>query len=46
MKIPPAKNPINPNVLYDTVVDHVRNPTIFVVFYDAQSYPEYLITFK
>ena len=31
---------------YDTVVDNPRNPTIFVVFYDNQCYPDYLITFK
>ena len=31
---------------YDTVVDNPSNPTIFVVFYDNQCYPDYLITFK
>ena len=31
---------------YDTVVDNVTNPGIFVVFYDWQCYPEYLITFQ
>ena len=31
---------------YDTVVDNPLNPTIFVVFYDNQCYPDYLITFK
>ena len=45
MLVPPAKSPTNPNVLYDSVVDNVHNPSIFVVFYDAQAYPEYLITF-
>ena len=45
MLVPPAKSPTNPNVLYDSVVDKVANPSIFVVFYDAQAYPEYLITF-
>ena len=45
MLVPPAKSPTNPNVLYDSVADNVGNPSIFVVFYDAQAYPEYLITF-
>ena len=45
MIVPPAKSPNNPNVLYDSVVDNVGNPSIFVVFYDAQAYPEYLITY-
>ena len=31
---------------YDTVVENTANPTIFVVFYDNQCYPDYLITFK
>ncbi|XP_059543633.1 protein mono-ADP-ribosyltransferase PARP14-like isoform X2 [Myotis daubentonii] len=43
---PPPKNPQNPLDLYDTVTDRVSTPTLFVVFYDYQAYPEYLITFK
>ncbi len=31
---------------YDSVVNDVTNPTIFVMFYDNQYYPEYLITFS
>ena len=31
---------------YDTAVDNPRSPGIFVVFYDNQCYPDYLITFK
>ena len=45
MLVPPAKSPTNPNVLYDSVVDNIGNPSILVVFYDPQAYPEYLITF-
>ncbi|XP_029795296.1 protein mono-ADP-ribosyltransferase PARP14 isoform X2 [Suricata suricatta] len=43
--VPPPKNPDNPTDLYDSVTDCVNNPGLFVVFYDYQAYPEYLITF-
>lgn len=43
---PPVKDPCNLTDSYDTVVDDVSNPSIFVVFYDWQCYPEYLITFQ
>lgn len=43
--IPPARNPSDPTDAYDSVVDQVPNPAIFVVFYDWQCYPDYLITF-
>ncbi|XP_023372064.1 poly [ADP-ribose] polymerase 14 [Otolemur garnettii] len=44
--VPPSKNSQNPTDLYDTVTDNTQNPTLFVVFYDYQAYPEYLITFR
>lgn len=44
--VPPSRDPQNPTDLYDTVTDHNTNPTLFVVFYDFQAYPEYLITFR
>ena len=31
---------------FDSTVDDINNPGVFVSFHDAQSYPEYLITFK
>ncbi|XP_077740585.1 protein mono-ADP-ribosyltransferase PARP14 isoform X6 [Canis aureus] len=43
--VPPPKSADNPTDLYDTVTDCVQNPGLFVVFYDYQAYPEYLITF-
>eukprot|EP01047_Picozoa_sp_COSAG01_P060342 COSAG01_NODE_7385_length_3229_cov_9.246645_1_plen_125_part_00 len=32
--------------LFDTTVDDVDNPSIFVAYHDAQAYPEYLVSFK
>ena len=46
MLTPPVRNAYDFNDTYDTVVDNVTNPGIFVVFYDWQCYPEYLITFQ
>ena len=43
--VPPPKDPSNPSVLHESVVDNVQNPRMFVVFQDAHVYPEYLITF-
>ncbi len=43
MKTPPVR--VAPD-LYDSVVDNVQNPSMFVVFHDCQAYPDYLITFK
>ena len=43
--IPPPKDRRNDNILYDSVVDRTPNATIFVVFNDAQCYPEYIIRF-
>ena len=43
--VPPPKDPNNTSVLYDSVVDDVQAPGIFVIFYDPQAYPEYHIEF-
>ena len=43
--VPPPKDPNNPAVLYDSVVDNVQDPSIFCIFYDSQAYPEYHIEF-
>lgn len=46
MLVPPPRDPTaNQHILCDSVVDNVSSPGIFVVFQDAQNYPEYLITF-
>ena len=30
----------------DTTVNNVKNPDIFVIYHDAQAYPEYLLTYE
>uniref|UniRef100_A0A2I3MFN5 Poly [ADP-ribose] polymerase n=1 Tax=Papio anubis TaxID=9555 RepID=A0A2I3MFN5_PAPAN len=42
---PPPKNPPNPTDLFDSVTDNTQSPKLFVIFFDNQAYPEYLITF-
>ena len=34
------------HLMYDSTVDNVKNPSIFVTYNDAQAYPEYLVKFK
>lgn len=47
LKVPPAKDPSKSTViLYDSVVDNMSAPNMYVVFTDAQCYPDYLITFN
>ena len=46
MIVPPPKDPQDQTILFDSVVDNTSNPRIFVVFFDAQAYPEYLIIFN
>ena len=44
--VPPSKDPRSPEILFNSVVDNQLNPSIHVVFFDSQCYPEYLITFR
>lgn len=47
MKEPDPLNQNDPRAgLHDCAVDNLFNPSIFVVFWDAGAYPDYLITFK
>ncbi len=32
--------------LFDSTVDNLKNPEIFVTYHDSQAYPQYLVTFK
>ncbi|XP_011826952.1 PREDICTED: poly [ADP-ribose] polymerase 15 isoform X1 [Mandrillus leucophaeus] len=43
---PPPKNPHNPTDLFDSVTNNTQSPKLFVIFFDNQAYPEYLITFR
>jgi len=36
----------NDNMLFDTIVDDMANPSIHVTYHDAQAYPEYLSHFR
>lgn len=46
MRMPPPRNSQQPDDRYDSLVDNINNPTMFVVFHDNQAYPDYLITFR
>ncbi|XP_076602870.1 poly(ADP-ribose) polymerase family member 14-related sequence 1 isoform X2 [Chaetodon auriga] len=45
MVVPPAKSATSIQK-YDSVVDNMARPSMFVIFHDSQAYPEYLISFK
>ena len=45
MKEPPLKDKNRPD-RYDSVTNNVKDPTVFVVFKDAQVYPEYHIVYS
>lgn len=45
MKAPPPRGD-DPSDKYDSLVDNLQNPRMFVIFHDDQAYPEYLITFS
>ena len=34
------------SILFDTTVDNMANPSIYVTYHDAQAYPEYLVRFR
>ena len=45
LKDAPLKSSANNVIKFDSVVDDVNNPEIYVIFHDAHAYPEYLIKF-
>ncbi|XP_066573944.1 protein mono-ADP-ribosyltransferase PARP14 [Amia ocellicauda] len=46
MKVPPPRTPADIDDRYDSLVDNLLKPNMFIVFHDSQAYPDYLITFK
>ncbi|XP_032439354.1 protein mono-ADP-ribosyltransferase PARP14-like isoform X3 [Xiphophorus hellerii] len=46
MKVPPPLDDQEPHIRYDSVVDKMDRPSMFIVFHDDQAYLDYLITFK
>ncbi|XP_054457974.1 protein mono-ADP-ribosyltransferase PARP14-like [Anoplopoma fimbria] len=46
MRVPPPLSDQQSHDRYDSVVDNVGNPSMYIVFHDNQAYPDYLITFK
>ncbi|CAC5392790.1 PARP10_14_15 [Mytilus coruscus] len=47
MRVPPQKyGASGSHILYDSVVDNPSAPRIFVIFHDAQAYPEYLVVLR
>ncbi|XP_032400417.1 protein mono-ADP-ribosyltransferase PARP14 isoform X2 [Etheostoma spectabile] len=46
MMVPPPRSDQQPHDRFDSVVDKIDNPNMYVVFHDNQAYPDYLITFK
>ena len=45
-QLTPNPKPHNNLELFDTTVDNERNPSVFVVYHDAQAYPDYLVSFN
>lgn len=45
IKVPPPKDPNVASIKYDSVVDNVNQPAMYVVFFDDQAYPQYEITY-
>ena len=44
--VTPAMRNALKNQLYDSTVDNVNDPSIFVTYHDAQAYPEYIVKFN
>ncbi len=45
MKAPPPRGSDRTDC-FDSVVNNLQQPSMFVIFHDDQAYPEYLITFS
>ncbi|XP_067657091.1 protein mono-ADP-ribosyltransferase PARP14-like [Haliotis asinina] len=45
MRVPPPRD-ASRYIHYDSVVDNVNQPGMYIIFNDTQAYPEYLITYQ
>lgn len=45
-QLTPDPKPNSALELFDSTVDNVSNPSIFVVYHDAQAYPAYMVSFR
>jgi poly [ADP-ribose] polymerase 10/14/15 len=45
-RVPPPQPGTNDLLRYDTTVDNMGQPEMYVAYHDAQAYPEYLITIR
>lgn len=45
-QLTPDAKPGSTHEVFDSTVDDISDPEIFVVYHDAQVYPEYLVTFR
>ena len=47
MKTPPSRNdPQNPSLHFDSTVDRPGNPNMYVIYYDTQAYPDFIVSFR
>jgi poly [ADP-ribose] polymerase 10/14/15 len=46
MKVPPPLPGTSYLLLYDSTVNRLKQPSMHVIYHDAQAYPEYLITIR
>jgi poly [ADP-ribose] polymerase 10/14/15 len=46
MKVPPAQPGTDELLPFDTTVNDMDQPGMYVSYHDAQAYPEYLITIR
>jgi poly [ADP-ribose] polymerase 10/14/15 len=46
MNVPPPLPGTSNLCLYDSTVNRLNQPILYVVYHDAQAYPEYLITIR
>ncbi len=46
MRVPPPLPGTSNLLLYDSTVDQLKQPSMHMIYHDAQAYPEYLITIR